>query len=193
MSDDYARCPRCGSVSISGQKKGYDVGAGCCGTILVGPIGLILGLCGSNKMYAHCLKCGYKWRIWTHQSEVDIVGYVKYIIGRMGCHQLTDRCFQIKGRTMPMCSRCLGASIGYIFAIVLAIFSVYLSVILCFVFMAIIFTDWALQEWVGIMSNNWRRLVTGILGGIGVCTIYIKIIIFIIFQFEWGTLISLIL
>ena len=55
------KCPKCGSTSIAAQKEGYGAGKGCCGTILFGPLGLLCGAFGANKMNLHCLKCGHKW------------------------------------------------------------------------------------------------------------------------------------
>ena len=57
------KCPKCGSSSIATVKKGYDAGSGCCGTILLGPLGLLCGATGSNQIYNVCQKCGNKWLI----------------------------------------------------------------------------------------------------------------------------------
>ncbi len=54
-------CPKCGSTSVSGQKEGFGTKKGCCGAILLGPIGLICGMCGANKMKVVCLACGNQW------------------------------------------------------------------------------------------------------------------------------------
>jgi hypothetical protein len=54
-------CPKCGAASISGQKEGFGLKKGCCGTILLGPIGLLCGMCGANKVKVVCLSCGNEW------------------------------------------------------------------------------------------------------------------------------------
>lgn len=56
--DEMMKCPRCGSTSLSGNKKGY----GVVGAALLGPIGLVAGNIGSGKVMVTCMKCGYKFR-----------------------------------------------------------------------------------------------------------------------------------
>ena len=63
QDDGQARCPKCGSTSIQGERAGFGAGKGCCGWIMLGPIGLLCGACGKNKMYSHCLRCGHKWKL----------------------------------------------------------------------------------------------------------------------------------
>ncbi len=57
------RCPRCGSTSLAGNKKGYGIGKGVVGAALVGPIGLVAGNIGANKVIVTCMKCGYRYKI----------------------------------------------------------------------------------------------------------------------------------
>lgn len=66
-------CPKCkennsqiiNEVSTSG--KDFSAGKGCCGAILMGPLGILCGACGKgrkihNKQYWVCNNCGNKWR-----------------------------------------------------------------------------------------------------------------------------------
>lgn len=63
-------CPKCGSTSISSNKKGYGVvkgaiGAGlglATGTIALTAVGAGLGNIGRGKVVCTCMKCGYKWK-----------------------------------------------------------------------------------------------------------------------------------
>ncbi len=55
------KCPRCGCSQISGNKKGMDAGTACCGALLLGPLGLLCGLSGANKVIITCLNCGFQW------------------------------------------------------------------------------------------------------------------------------------
>lgn len=57
------QCPKCQSTSVQGVTKGFGAGKGCLGWMLVGPIGLLCGACGKNKMYSVCLRCGHKWKL----------------------------------------------------------------------------------------------------------------------------------
>jgi len=58
---DSVTCPKCGSSQITAQKKGFGGGSACCGALLVGPLGLLCGLKGANKIVVTCLKCGHQW------------------------------------------------------------------------------------------------------------------------------------
>ena len=58
-----ARCPRCGSTSLSGNKKGFGIGKAVVGAALVGPLGLVAGNIGAQKVQVTCLKCGKKFKI----------------------------------------------------------------------------------------------------------------------------------
>lgn len=57
-----AKCPRCGSTSLSGNKKGFGIGKAVIGAALVGPIGLVAGNVGAKKVQVTCLKCGKKFK-----------------------------------------------------------------------------------------------------------------------------------
>lgn len=64
------RCPKCGSTSISGNKKGYGVVKGGLGAVVgtailpgVGTaIGAGLGNKGSKKVICTCMNCGYRFK-----------------------------------------------------------------------------------------------------------------------------------
>ncbi len=60
--DEMLKCPRCGSTSLSGNKKGYGVGKGVVGAAILGPLGLVAGNIGSSKVIVTCMKCGYQFR-----------------------------------------------------------------------------------------------------------------------------------
>lgn len=60
--DAMMKCPRCGSTSLSGNKKGYGIGKGVVGAAMLGPIGLMAGNIGSKKVIVTCMKCGHKFK-----------------------------------------------------------------------------------------------------------------------------------
>lgn len=60
--DEMMKCPRCGSTSLSGNKKGYGIGKGIVGAALFGPLGLVAGNMGSDKVIVTCMKCGHKFK-----------------------------------------------------------------------------------------------------------------------------------
>ena len=51
-------CPKCGSTSLSANKKDFSAGKAAVGVALTGGIGLLAGAIGSNKVQITCLKCG---------------------------------------------------------------------------------------------------------------------------------------
>jgi len=59
--DTIPKCPKCGSTSISADKKGFSAGKAAAGAILAGPIGLAAGGLGANKVQITCLNCGHQW------------------------------------------------------------------------------------------------------------------------------------
>lgn len=60
-ADDVC-CPRCGSTQLSANKKGFGIGKAATGGLLLGPVGLLGGFLGSNKVIITCLKCGHQWK-----------------------------------------------------------------------------------------------------------------------------------
>lgn len=57
-----AKCPRCGSTSLSGNKKGFGIGKAVVGAALIGPLGLVAGNIGAHKVQVTCLNCGKKFK-----------------------------------------------------------------------------------------------------------------------------------
>ena len=58
-----ACCPKCGSTSLTANKKGYGIGKGVIGAaVLSNPIGLIAGNINSGKVKITCLNCGYQFK-----------------------------------------------------------------------------------------------------------------------------------
>lgn len=57
-----ACCPKCGSTSITANKKGYGIGKGVIGAAAVGPIGLVAGNIGRQKVTVTCLNCGHQFK-----------------------------------------------------------------------------------------------------------------------------------
>lgn len=57
-----ACCPKCGSTSLSANKKGFGAGKAVAGAWLAGPVGLAAGGIGSRKLYVTCLNCGYTFK-----------------------------------------------------------------------------------------------------------------------------------
>lgn len=54
-------CPKCHSTSLSANKKGFGVGKAVIGASVAGPLGLVAGNLGSQKVKVTCLKCGHQF------------------------------------------------------------------------------------------------------------------------------------
>jgi hypothetical protein len=56
-------CPRCGSVNLSGKEQGFGVGKALLGGMLLGPLGVLAGAIGAEKIMVRCLVCGNKFSL----------------------------------------------------------------------------------------------------------------------------------
>lgn len=96
-----------------------------------------------------------------------------------GCHQRPDRSFFYKEHQFPMCARCTGVMIGYLFAIpIYFIYTLKIStyIVLC----AVMFVDWYIQYLKIKTSTNIRRFISGTLGGFGLMSLELVALEFII-------------
>ena len=106
------------------------------------------------------------------------------MVGRyMGCHQRPDRSFFYKNKQFPICARCTGVYIGQTIAIIVFLLNFKLNLIICMFFCAVMFVDWFVQKIKIKESTNFRRLITGLLGGYGYSTIFCIFVEFIILKF----------
>lgn len=85
-----------------------------------------------------------------------------------GCHGIPERCLVVRGKRMKICARCFGANIGHVISFVLFIFQVLPPWYWGVIGLSILLVDWGLQTFFNIMSNKYRRVITGIIGGFGV-------------------------
>lgn len=61
LNNDSIKCPICKSAQLSPNKQGFKIGKAVVGGVLLGGVGLLGGLIGSNKIEITCLSCGHKW------------------------------------------------------------------------------------------------------------------------------------
>lgn len=59
--EKQVKCPKCSSTSIHADKKGFSGKKACCGALLIGPLGLLCGTSGKNKIVITCLNCKHSW------------------------------------------------------------------------------------------------------------------------------------
>lgn len=55
------KCPKCHSEKIHINTRGYRVSRSLIGNIVFGPIGLLMGFIGKNKLLYTCKECGYQF------------------------------------------------------------------------------------------------------------------------------------
>lgn len=107
------------------------------------------------------------------------------VFTRLICHRIPDRTFNIMGYYFPVCARCTGFYIGA-FSYFIYVYYVYVQYTGILIILAILMTiPTFLDGFTQLMgvrdSNNILRLVTGLLGGIGLAFIIkaIKSMIFL--------------
>lgn len=91
---------------------------------------------------------------------------------RLGCHQMPERSFFVKGYQFPVCARCTGVLISSVLATLL-FFKKKLPISLCVALSSVMLFDWGIQYLKIKESTNTRRLVTGLIGGFGYTTLHL--------------------
>lgn len=101
--------------------------------------------------------------LWIRAMEIGAMG---------GCHQRPDRSFFIGGYQFPVCARCAGVFLGQAAAVVMLILRKRIPPAVAAVLLLTMGADWFVQR-IGLReSTNLRRLITGIMGGVGVVFIW---------------------
>ena len=100
-----------------------------------------------------------------------------------GCHQKKERSFHFKGKQFFLCARCTGiffsqiiiSPIFYFLGLHMGFYSLLLIIPLII--------DGTLQYYTKYISNNFKRLITGLLGGYAIATTMIHSIVLIVKTF----------
>lgn len=102
----------------------------------------------------------------TDEHWYKLMSYGKLL----GCHQLAERSLFYKGYQFPICARCTGVLSAYLAALI-GFFIKPLDIRYCGICCAIMFLDWFIQYIKIKPSTNFRRIITGFIGGYGLMTI----------------------
>ncbi len=97
-----------------------------------------------------------------------------------GCHQMPQRSFFLKEYQFPVCARCTGIILGYIISVIFLIFGYHIKNVYCFLFMLPMFLDGTIQYTTKYESNNFKRLLSGLLSGIGFIHFISNLLIFLV-------------
>ena len=120
-------------------------------------------------------------KIYTYMSQLRLsfLNLLQSLGESSGCHQIPERSFKIGWYTFPVCARCTGVFFGQVSAVVLLLLGIICPHYIAFVLIAVMVTDWFVQR-IGLLeSTNVRRLITGLCGGFGLFSLYIKAFILI--------------
>jgi len=95
---------------------------------------------------------------------------------RFICHRIPERTFNIRGHYFPVCSRCTGFYLGafsfFIFVYFFYVQYTPLLVILAILILIPTFCD-GFTQLIGLReSNNFLRLWTGLMGGVGLAILF---------------------
>lgn len=96
----------------------------------------------------------------------------------LGCHQMPERSFFVKGYQFPVCARCTGVIISAIIATIIFL-KKKLPISVCIAMSSVMLIDWGLQYLEIKESTNTRRLLTGLIGGFGYSTLHLYFYYFI--------------
>ena len=99
-----------------------------------------------------------KDKIWIKSMEF----FCKY----WGCHQMPERSFFIGCYQFPVCARCTGIMIGYILSL-LTVHFFDMNILVLLIMCAPMALDGGIQYLTKYRSNNFRRIITGLLYGYG--------------------------
>lgn len=84
-----------------------------------------------------------------------------------GCHQIPERSFFFKKYQLPICARCTGIIFGEIFGLLTFISFFKLNIIFSTIITFPLIIDGTAQYYSEYISNNTKRLITGLLFGFG--------------------------
>ncbi len=102
-------------------------------------------------------------------EQMNPLARVVYTIGDINCHQLSERSYYLNGNQMPFCSRDVGLFIGLVAGLILAIVSgLNISILILLLLLVPLGVDGVLQLVTDYESSNALRMITGVVGGVGV-------------------------
>ena len=96
-----------------------------------------------------------------------------------GCHQKPERSFFLGGYQFPLCARCTGVLIGYLCSFLLLLFGCLIRPLICLLFLVPLILDGGVQLLFNVLSNNTRRVVTGIVFGLGFIQLAANILVYL--------------
>jgi len=113
-------------------------------------------------------------------------GIYKWLPIVFGCHCLSERSFFYKGKQFPLCARCTGELIGICVGL-MGWYLIKLPIYLYVIMLLPLIMDGFIQMFTTYQSDNIKRLLTGILFGIGFASLFLESNSWFFHQgFRWG-------
>lgn len=100
-------------------------------------------------------------------AQIKDVEKMNEIMMFIPCHRIPERCLHIKGKPMPLCTRCFAILLGYMFVPVAVLVPLVVPLWLPFLMAVPLLMDGFTQRWKWRTSTNTLRFFTGLLFGIG--------------------------
>ena len=94
-------------------------------------------------------------------SFLTLIFNKSYLAMFFGCHQASNRSFKLKGKPLNICSRCTGIFVGFLIPILWFYFEA--PPILIILMGVPLMVDGFAQQYSSYVSNQTRRLITGLL------------------------------
>lgn len=116
-----------------------------------------------------------KLKVNSRMGPVLIFELEKKKIGFAFCHRRKDRSLKMLGYTFPLCARCTGLWLGFGMGLVFRILGLHMPLVFAIAFMLPLIIDGFTQFFRFGESNSPLRLLTGILFGIAVNMLFLRL------------------
>ncbi|SFI79570.1 Uncharacterized membrane protein [Bacillus sp. 71mf] len=100
--------------------------------------------------------------------------YIEKVLYIVPCHRKPSRCFHVNGTPLPICARCTGILIGYLFIPFLLFITYTVPISIGILAQIPMFVDGYTQLKKWRESNNLLRILTGLLSGFGLSVLVVS-------------------
>jgi uncharacterized membrane protein len=94
-----------------------------------------------------------------------------YQLNLTTCHRLPERSFFFRGKQFPVCARCTGINIPFLLLPFFALNFIEINLTISFFLMTPVIIDGLTQAFCNRESNNYLRLITGLMMGLGLVSL----------------------
>jgi len=94
-----------------------------------------------------------------------------YQLNLTSCHRLPERSFFFRGKQFPFCARCTGINLSFLLMPLFLFNIIYINLAISLLLLFPALIDGLTQAFCNRESNNYLRLATGLMMGIGLNSI----------------------